>query len=243
MATVLGIWAHPDDEVFVSGGFMADAVRKGDRVVCLHMTRGEAGLNYRQPCTPEILSSIRERELKASLECLGVEEQRFLTYPDGGLSLIPSVEGVAGIHAALTDTQPDVIVTFGSDGFTGHPDHKTLSSWVTTAARLWDKPKARILHATVSNQWKKAFVPRLNEFDFFWPNHPVVTARCDMSLHLDEELLDAKVAALGEHASQMQPLFDSYGEDVMRAMAASENFRLGPRAAFRSRMLSELQIA
>ena len=48
MKTILGIWAHPDDEVFVSGGLMADAVRRGDRVVSLHLTRGEAGLYYRQ---------------------------------------------------------------------------------------------------------------------------------------------------------------------------------------------------
>jgi LmbE family N-acetylglucosaminyl deacetylase len=83
----------------------------------------------------------------------------------------------------------------------------------------------------------------LNEFDFFWPGHPIVSARCDSTVHLEDEVLDAKMAALREHASQMLPLFDSFGEDVMRAMAATENFRHGPRAAFRSRVLAELQTA
>ncbi|MGH2751031.1 MAG: PIG-L family deacetylase [Actinomycetota bacterium] len=52
MTTTLGIWAHPDDEVFVSGGLLADAARRGERVVCIHMTSGEAGLYYRRPRPP-----------------------------------------------------------------------------------------------------------------------------------------------------------------------------------------------
>jgi LmbE family N-acetylglucosaminyl deacetylase len=59
-------------------------------------------------------------------------------------------------------------------------------------------------------------------------------------LKLDDELLDIKVEALRAHASQMQPLFDAYGDEFMRAVAATEHFRLGPKAAFRSRVLLDL---
>ncbi len=241
MSTVLGIWAHPDDEVFVSGGLMADAVRRGDRVVCLHMTQGEAGLHYRRPFSSEALGIIRQHELAASLECLGVTEQRFLGYPDGRLAAVPGSDVVPRIHAALAEIKPDTIVTFGSDGFTGHPDHKALSGWVTTAVRLWDRPRVRLLRALVPGSWRDSIVPRLHEFDFFWPGHPATYSSHDITLRLDEDLIEAKVDALWEHSSQMAPLFDAYGEEFMRSLASVETFRLGPKPAFRSRVVSELR--
>ena len=43
LGTVLSVWAHPDDETYLCGGLMADAVRRGNRVVCVTATRGELG--------------------------------------------------------------------------------------------------------------------------------------------------------------------------------------------------------
>lgn len=243
MRTILGIWAHPDDEVFASGGLMADAVRRGDRVVCLHLTRGEAGLYYRQVWPSSELASVRAAELAASLEHLGVSEQRFLDLPDGGLHLAPWEDVVADLHNELIDVDPDLIVTFGSDGFTGHPDHKAVSAWVTTAVRLWDKPGARVLHAVVPRAWKEAVVHRLNEFDFFFPGSPEFSGASDMSVQLDEETVKAKLEALRAHESQMEPLFDAYGEDFLRSILATEVYRSGVRPSFRSRLLLDLKHA
>ena len=243
MRTILGIWAHPDDEVFVSGGLMADAVRRGDRVVCLHLTRGEAGLYYRQVWSARELASVRSAELAASLARLGVSEQRFLDLPDGGLCLVPWEDVVARLHDELVDVDPDVIVTFGSDGFTGHPDHKALAGWVSTAVRLWNKPRARVLQAIVPRAWKETVVHRLNEFDFFVPGHPKFAGTSDISVHLDDELVDAKIDALCAHESQMEPLFEAYGEDFFRSILSTEVFRPGVRANFGARVLQDLKHA
>jgi hypothetical protein len=43
LGTVLGIWAHPDDEAFLSAGLMAAARDVGQRVVCVTATLGEHG--------------------------------------------------------------------------------------------------------------------------------------------------------------------------------------------------------
>jgi LmbE family N-acetylglucosaminyl deacetylase len=243
MRTILGIWAHPDDEVFTSGGFMADAVRRGDRVVCLHATRGEAGLYYRLAWPARKLAALRSAELAASLARLGVPEQRFLDLPDGGMCLVPWEEVIARLHDELVDVEPDVIITFGSDGFTGHPDHKILSSWVSTAVRLWDAGRARLLHAVVPHTWEQTVVHRLSEFDFFWPGHPKFSGPNDISMRLDDELVDAKLEALRAHASQMDSLFEAYGEDFLRTILSTEVFRCGVRPAFRSRMLLDLKHA
>jgi LmbE family N-acetylglucosaminyl deacetylase len=243
MKTILGIWAHPDDEVFTSGGFMADAVRGGDRVVCLHVTRGEAGLYFRQVWPARELASVRSAELAASQARLGISEQRFLDLPDGGLCLVAWDEIVARLHDELVDVDPDLIVTFGGDGFTGHPDHKVLSGWVSTAVRLLDRPRARLLHAVVPRAWEDTVAHRLNEFDFFWPGHPKFSGPNDVSIRLDDELVDTKVDALRAHASQMEPLFEAYGEDFFRSILSTEVFRPGVRPGFRSRMLLDLKQA
>lgn len=238
MRTILGIWAHPDDEVFTSGGLMADAVRRGDRVVCLHLTRGEAGLYYRQVWPARELAAVRSAELQTSLARLGVAEQRFLDLPDGGLCLVPWNEVVIRLHDELVAVDPDVVVTFGSDGYTGHPDHRALAGWVATAVRLWDKPRARLLQAVVPASWKDAVVHRLNEFDIFRPGYPKLSERGDLRVPLDEGLVDAKLDALKAHASQMEPLFEAYGDDFFRSILATEVFRPGVRSAFRSRALA-----
>ncbi|MGH2777006.1 MAG: PIG-L deacetylase family protein [Actinomycetota bacterium] len=234
MTTILGIWAHPDDEAFVAGGFLADAVRRGDRVVCMHMTSGEGGLLDRQPCPPETLSRVRRHELQDSLAYLGVEELRFLAYPDGYLDHVPGDDVVARIYDALVEVQPDVVLTFGPDGFTGHPDHRSLSASVTIALDVWDQPEARLYHAIVGSEWKDRFVPPLNEFDVFWPGYPTIHTSPDVTLHLDDELLDAKIEALRAHTSQMKPFFDAYGDDFMRAMASVEHFGLPDRVAYKN---------
>ncbi len=243
MRTILGIWAHPDDEVFASGGLMADAVRRGDRVVCLHLTRGEAGLYHRQVWPARELAAVRSAELEASLARLGVSEQRFLDLPDGGLCLVAWEDVVARLHDELVDVDPDLIVTFGSDGFTGHPDHKAVSGWVSTAVRLWNKRRARVLHAVVPRAWKETVVHRLNEFDFFCPGHPKFSGANDVRVDLDDELVDMKVEALRAHESQMEPLFDAYGEDFFRSILSTEVYRPGVRSSLRSRVLLDLKHA
>ena len=43
LGTILGVWAHPDDDIYLSAGLMAAAVEAGQRVVDVTATRGEGG--------------------------------------------------------------------------------------------------------------------------------------------------------------------------------------------------------
>lgn len=91
---------------------------------------------------------------------------------------------------------------------------------------LWDQPGARLNEVVMSTEWKDAFVPALNEFDAFWPGHPTTFDDPDISLRLDNELVDAKVEALRAHGSQMKHLFDAYSDNFMRALASREHYRV-----------------
>jgi len=225
--TVLSVWAHPDDEAFVAAGALADAAGRGSRVVSVYATLGEQG--WQGPPSRQVLDlgGLRSRELANALAVLGVDEWRCLGHPDGGLADVPLAVGVGQVLAILEEIEPDVVLTFGPDGFTGHPDHMAVSAWATAAVRHWDAGEATVRHTAVTDEWASRFAPALNEFNAFWPGYPVVARASDVtwSSRLDEGLLDRKVAALRAHRSQTAHLFATFGEPFMRAMAATEWFR------------------
>src|SRR3954464_8854156 len=83
LGTVLGIWAHPDDEAFLSAGLMAAARDAGNRVVCVTATMGERGTDDPVRWPPDRLPRDGAGELSASLDVLGVREHHYLGLVDG----------------------------------------------------------------------------------------------------------------------------------------------------------------
>src|SRR4051794_41811403 len=117
LGTVLGIWAHPDDETYLCGGIMAAAVASGRRVVCVTATRGELGSTDpdRWPAG-EVLARVRTAELESALRSLGVTEHQWLDYPDGGCADIdPDVAG-ARPRAVAAAVEPGTRPPFGPPG-------------------------------------------------------------------------------------------------------------------------------
>ena len=128
--TLLGVWAHPDDEAYLSAGLMAEFSRRGDRVVVVTATLGERGTSDPLAWPPEQLAPVRRAELRRSLAAVGVEEFHLLGLPDGDCEQHDATDAIAGF---ITVLQPDLVVTFGPDGMTGHPDHRAVSRWTTQA--------------------------------------------------------------------------------------------------------------
>src|SRR4051812_15672679 len=123
LGTVLGVWAHPDDEAYLSAAVMAEARDAGHRVVVATATGGEAGGDGEQ----------RSCELAGSLAAVGVTEHEFLGFHDGHCADVRLDTGTAAVLRLLHDVQPDTILTFGPEGMTGHTDHVAVSRWVTEA--------------------------------------------------------------------------------------------------------------
>src|SRR5690606_933996 len=95
LGTLLGVWAHPDDETYLSGGLMATAAAEGRRVVCVTATKGEAGFADDDPRDGAERMAVREVEATTSLQILGVREHGWLGYPDGGCAEVPDAAPVA----------------------------------------------------------------------------------------------------------------------------------------------------
>ena len=231
LGTVLGIWAHPDDEAYLSGGLMAAAVDAGARVVCVTATRGERGTPDPHRWPPARLAPLREAELSASLAVLGVTDHRHLGYPDGGCAEVPAGDAVGRLAEVIAEVRPDTVLTFGPDGMTGHPDHRTVSAWTTSAVRQSEPGTAlRLLYATKTAPWCDRFDALNRALQVFPPGLPprVPEAEVAVDVVLPEDLLDRKVAALRAHASQVGSLIDEVGEASFRSWIASESFSLAP---------------
>ncbi len=129
------VFAHPDDDTYGLGGSLA--LHAGDvlEVTVVLATSGDAG-RIADPslATRETLGRVREAEDVASWHALGLEpDVRFLRHPDGRLAEVPRDELVDEVAAALRSARPDVVVTFGPDGITGHADHVAIGAAATEA--------------------------------------------------------------------------------------------------------------
>ena len=138
---ILGVFAHPDDEVFVAGGTFAKYVSRGAAAMVLCATRGEAGqIRDARVATRHTLGAVREHELREACAVLGIQQVTCLDYADGRLRDADFDDLVASVTAAMRAFGPDVVITFGQDGAYGHPDHVTISGATTRAFDLVGRP-------------------------------------------------------------------------------------------------------
>lgn len=231
LGTILGVWAHPDDEAYLTAGIMARAVRNGSRVVCVTATRGEGGSMDEEKWPPESMGEVRTKELERSLQILGVDEHVWLDMRDVDMDTGLPGEGYERIRELVADVQPDTILTFGPDGMTDHAAHKDVSAWATRALLEAGKRGSKVHYATVTQDWADEFLPIWEPFNVFRPGTPVVTPEEELSIdyRLPPEINDLKVKAILEHKSQVGGIFEAVGEDVWWRQMAAEAFRLGEK--------------
>jgi N-acetylglucosamine malate deacetylase 2 len=133
---LMTIFPHPDDESFATGGVLARYGREdGVKTSVLALTRGGKSQALLRVGLPEARETvIREQELRTATTILEVDEVESWTYPDGGLAGVPEDELKGRLIAAIRGAGADVVVTYGPDGITGHPDHLTCSRLVKEVA-------------------------------------------------------------------------------------------------------------
>jgi LmbE family N-acetylglucosaminyl deacetylase len=228
LGSILAVFAHPDDEAYIAGALMAIAADAGRRVVCVTATRGELGFPDDDPRPIEERKAIREAELEACLEVLGVGEHHWLDYPDSGCATVPVDEPVGRLREVLQEVLPDTVLTFGPDGGTYHDDHVAVSRWTTLACRSVDRDH-RLLYAANTPEWAAMFNAALDLDDVMMVEgvEPPTTPMDQLSLSYNahDELADRKVRALRCQASQVEPLVAQAGAEAFRELVREESFR------------------
>ena len=146
MKTMLGIFAHPDDEVFAAGGVLAKYGSQGMHTVLLCATRGEVGeISDPALATPETLAEVRTAELEKAVAALGINELHFLGFRDSGMVGTPENEDARSLNKAdaneavgrivrlLRQIKPTIVITHDPTGGYGHPDHIAVCKHVSAA--------------------------------------------------------------------------------------------------------------
>ncbi len=142
---LLGVYAHPDDEGMMGGALLQYSTSGVDTgLVCA--TRGEVG-EIADPAlaTRDNLGEVREGEMRAAAEVLGVRNLWFLDYRDSGMAgtaenadprafvQASAAEVVGKLVRIIREFRPQVIVTFDESGAYGHPDHIAVYRYTTSA--------------------------------------------------------------------------------------------------------------
>ena len=176
---------------------MAAATDRGQRVVCVSATAGERGTSDPETWPPARLGRVRRWEAAAAMAVVGVAEHRILGLPDGALAEHDD-RGLAMVSQLLDEVQPDTILTFGPDGMTFHPDHITVSRWVTEAWRRGGC-RGRLLYATSTVDYVTRFAADFEEWGaYMTDDRPTGVPAEELAIHmvLDGAQLDRKLTAL-----------------------------------------------
>ncbi len=132
--SLLAVYAHPDDEAFVPGGTIAKYAHEGARITLVCATRGEAGMLGNPPISDRSsLGECRTEELTSSCKVLGIDRLCCWDFSDAKLSTYPHRDVEGRIVEIIRLVKPQVVITFGHEGITGHPDHAAISHFATDA--------------------------------------------------------------------------------------------------------------
>jgi N-acetyl-1-D-myo-inositol-2-amino-2-deoxy-alpha-D-glucopyranoside deacetylase len=250
--TVLGVFAHPDDEALACGGTLARLTDGGATTVLVCATRGERGFVGEPTLVPDgDLGRVRTGELRAAAQVLGVSDVVVLDYPDGYLRWRDTAELEVEIVAAIQRYGPDAVITFDEDGLYWHGDHISIhertaaavSSLGADAPALYYVTMRRgvmrhVIDSAVARGWSRPA-------GGFWGLVPDAFGLHAMTPTLGLDVGDwvpRKLAALGCHRTQMGSIspFSLLEEAEARQWLGVEYFRRAPIGGSRSDILEQL---
>jgi LmbE family N-acetylglucosaminyl deacetylase len=129
---ILAVFAHPDDERVI-GPLLSKLAREGRETHLVIATDGSKGVRdfAHIPAGPD-LAAARTKEAQCAATRLGVRQLHLLGLPDGGLASFEVLGKLRSALVAIIDSlKPAVIITYGPEGGTGHPDHRLVGDVVT----------------------------------------------------------------------------------------------------------------
>ena len=176
--TMLGVFAHPDDESLLMGGTLALAHGEGVHTSLVTVTRGELGGKFSGIYGKE-LAMMRSHELVDAVRILSIESLHQMKFPDKG------VHGAKReVRNALIDiiskNKPQLIITHDGFDLTQHRDHlATAQAVIDATTQIHPQWTYRVFFATLK------------------PNADHVTYALDIQNHSN-----VKIQACNAHASQ-----------------------------------------
>ncbi len=123
---ILVVAPHADDEIFGCGAMLAVHVGLGADIRILIMTDGAAG----DPAGLDSdIARTRVAESRAAGATLGIEDYRFLAFPDGGLGQADGL--IERLYQEVEEFDPDLV--YGPSPQELHPDHRATTRAMVAA--------------------------------------------------------------------------------------------------------------
>jgi len=128
--TLLVVFAHPDDEMSI-GPLLARYASEGHTVHLVTVGSGEEGVTAHAGIPAgDGLGAVRREETRCAVRKLGIQELSLLGLKQ--LASQPTMTALQGHLREIIDrTKPDVVITWGPEGLTGHPGHIAVGNVVT----------------------------------------------------------------------------------------------------------------
>lgn len=229
---LLALLAHPDDETFGPGGTIARYAREGARVHLVTATRGEAGQLGDPPlATRETLGEVREGELRAAASVLGISSLEIYGFGDGRLAATPLDDIVERAVASIRRFRPHVVIGFGPDGVSGHPDHIVMCEAAAAAFEAAGDPlRFPGLVGAGLLPWApfKLYRFEVDQAVFDAWDIPLRGVPAgSLTTHIDTSaVVDIKIEAFYRHATQAKDYTRILSQDGFREFARRESFIL-----------------
>jgi len=127
---VLAITAHPDDVDFGAAGTIASWTEAGIEVSYCIVTDGDAG-GFDETFPRSEMAALRRAEQIAAAKCVGVDDVRFLGYPDGRVEATLDLR--RDLARVIRQVRPGRVVCPSPERDyvrigRGHPDHRAVGS-------------------------------------------------------------------------------------------------------------------
>lgn len=261
MPRLLLVHAHPDDESLFSALLTLRAKQQGWWVTLATMTDGRFGFDpsgresIDTAHDPDATAQRRHDELVAAAAVLGIDELVEAAYHDSGmagwptnqvseaLAQRPLAELVEVVGRLIDASQSDLVVTYGPDGFYGHPDHLACHRAVDGAMAL--RPSVTALAPVVASgsldmlsAHLRATGVRLPD----WLGQGLVpgVARSEIAGSVSNVAFSRdKQTALGQHRSQHDnDLFAQLDDDAFFSVLGTEYYQVLYQGSDRSLALA-----
>lgn len=192
MKRVLVFEAHGDDMEFFAGGTIAKFAALGHHVTVICATDNDKGSFER---TAEEMRAVRDTELRAAADVLGVRDIVTLGYSDGDLAYQAPPQVLRGqFMRVIRERTPDIVFTFDPFApYEGHPDHRAVSVAASEAASFSHFP------LYYPEQISEGLAPHYVGETWFFAKSPR-----DQNKYVDTtDHIDTKIRALWAHTEQM----------------------------------------
>ncbi|APU17556.1 hypothetical protein UA75_28315 [Actinoalloteichus sp. GBA129-24] len=214
------VTAHPDDVDFAASATIASWTAQGIQVSYCVCTAGDAG-GFDDTPRGE-MAAVRQAEQQAAAAAVGVEDVRFLGYPDG--RVVESLELRRDITRVIRTLRPDRVVTHSPEIdwrriAVAHPDHRAVGA--AAMAAVYPDARNPFAHPELGRDGLDAWTVR----ELWLVGSPA--ERINHAVDVTDTF-DRKAAALAAHRSQTAHLPELIEE--LRAVMAEASAALLPEA-------------